>query len=75
MVSELQGLIFLFLTVCANSVMTYLKIAGLNTSKNYILRSVNGRDILFFGNNSRDTSQSLYSLQVHRLKLICFRDN
>ncbi len=36
------------------------KIYGFYTSKNYEMRSINDGDILFFGNNRRDTSQSFY---------------
>jgi hypothetical protein len=40
--------------------MTYIINYRFYTSKSYKLRSVSDRDILFFGNNRRDTSQSLF---------------
>jgi hypothetical protein len=34
------------------------------------MRSMNDRDVLFFANENRDASLSLYFLTVHRHKLI-----
>jgi hypothetical protein len=39
---------FVFLTVCDNSVMIYMKSSCFYTSKNYKMRSIIGRDIRFF---------------------------
>ncbi len=67
--------IFIFLTVRANRLMTYLKMSGFYSSKIFKTRSKNDRHILFFGNNSKYTSQPMYFLTVHRLKLISLKNN
>ncbi len=47
-----------------------LKISGFHTLKGYNSKSIYDEKVLFFANDSKNPSQSLYFFTVHKLKLI-----
>jgi hypothetical protein len=49
-------------------------VKDINGLKNYKMKSINDRDVLFFANDSKNASQYLYFLTMHRIKLISLKN-